>query len=601
MIALVALAIFSTWILCAAILTGIGALLLRSLRLESSAFDAFWAGLFSTVACLQLYQFFRPVDAILAELLCLVAICGAIFNREVFMAILRRAVGYGFLRTGLVLTPILVIAVRCAGPVVHYDTGFYGSMAVRWLTTYPLVPGLTNLFDRLGLNSSVFLCVAALDQGPWSGLGFHLFVGFLLSAITLIIADSFLRAFFAGCNSPLINFVVLFAVPAIVWALNGEIVGTNTDLPTTFVCLAGMMALFKALQEKQSAESAAGRAESGLVVAMMLFTLAITFKISSLAFAGLGWGMAFFQLLSLEETRIRKRQLIVAATLLSGAVAIPWVVRGVVQSGYPFFPSSAFAVPVDWRVPRAAADLLAHIDRSWARIPHAGFEETSGLRWIRPWLAIAIKDRADFLIPALISFLGAVFLLRRKRAADIFWLELLLVSLGGLAFWFLLAPAFRFGEAAIWTTAASLGAVALQEMMPRMSQTGKRVVLIGILGLGGWSSYPRTLWRVHFRRAVEVPGFLHEPAPKTIPYTLSSGLTIKVPVETSQCWDAPVPCSPSFSDNLELRQAGVLRWGFRVRGPETEGSLDKFTALHLKYMKKPPKQEVCMNCHLEAK
>ena len=106
----------------------------RSLCSESSAFDAFWALPSPTVACLQLYQFFRPVDAILADLLCLVAICGVIFNREVFMAILRRAVGYGFLRTGLVLTPILVIAVRCAGPVVHYDTGFYGSMAVRWLT-----------------------------------------------------------------------------------------------------------------------------------------------------------------------------------------------------------------------------------------------------------------------------------------------------------------------------------------------------------------------------------------------------------------------------------------------------------------------------------
>lgn len=507
MIALVALAIFSTWILCAAILTGIGALLLRSLRLESSAFDAFWAGLFTTVACLQLYQFFRPVDAILVELLCLVAICGAIFNREVFRDILRRAVGYGFLRTGLILIPILVIAVRCAGPVVHYDTGFYGSMAVRWLTTYPLVPGLTNLFDRLGVNSSVFLCVAALDQGPWSGLGFHLFVGLLLSAITLIIADSFLRAFLARCNSPLINFVVLFAVPGVVWALNGEIVGTNTDLPTTFVSIAGLIALFKALQEKPSAESAARRAESSLVVAMMLFTLAIAFKISSLAFAGLGWCVAFFQLLSLKETGGRKRQLIAAATLLSGALAIPWIVRGVVQSGYPLFPSSAFAAPVDWRVPRAAADLLAHIDRSWARIPHAGFEETNGLRWIRPWLAIAIKDRADFLTPALISFFGTFFLLRRKRATNIFWLELLLVSLGGLAFWFMLAPAFRFGEAAIWTTAACLGAVALQEMMPRMSQTGKRVVLIGLLGLEVGAAIREPFGEYIFEGRLKYPDF----------------------------------------------------------------------------------------------
>jgi hypothetical protein len=37
-----------------------------------------------------------------------------------------------------------------------------------------------------------------------------------------------------------------------------------------------------------------------------------------------------------------------AAFELSCSMGIPWICRGLILSGYPFFPSSAFAQPVDW-------------------------------------------------------------------------------------------------------------------------------------------------------------------------------------------------------------------------------------------------------------
>jgi hypothetical protein len=271
---------------------------------------------------------------------------------------------------------------------------------------------------------------------------------------------------------------------------------------------------------------------------------------------------------------------------------------GVVLSGYPFFPSSALAVPVDWRVPRAAADMLAHVNRSWARIPHAGFEETSGIRWIGPWFASAIKNRVDFIIPVLVSLVGFLFMVRRRVFADLFWLPMLLPSLGGLVFWFSLAPAFRFGESAIWTTAACLGAVAFQQFLPTMSRRGRQIALFGLLALGGWCSYPRTLWRVYFRRVFEVHGFLPVPQARTMPYSLSSGLTVQVPIETNQCWNAAIPCSPYFADSLQLRRGKNLRWGFRVEGLDSYLSSDKFTQLHRRYVTSSPVEERCMNCHL---
>jgi hypothetical protein len=600
MLVVVAFSIVLTWILCALLLAGIGTLLLRRLKVECSFFDAFWAGLCIAVASLEVYHFFRPVDVIIAGLLCGVGLYGIILNREMLLASSQQAARFGFWPIiGCLVTP-LVIAARCAGPAVHYDTGFYGAMAVRWFVTYPLVPGLTNLLGQLGLNSNVFLCVAALNQGPWRDLGFHLFVGLLLSAIVISIAESFFRVFLSREQSPLNYFVLLFAVPGIVWVLSGEIVGTNTDLPTTVVSIAAMIALFDGLQERMKPHGSQRRIEARLLVAMMLFTLAITFKISSLALAGLGWGIALVQLFSLERPPIRKRQLIVAATLLTSVLAIPWLIRGVVLSGYPLFPSSAFAVPVDWRVPRTTADMLAHVNRSWARIPHAGFEETSGIRWIGRWVAGAIKNRVDLIAPVLISLAGFIFLLRRRVFKDLFWLKLLLPSLGGLVFWFSLAPAFRFGESAIWTTAACMGAVALQQVLPAISLRGRQVALFGLLALGGWCSYPRTVWKVYFRPLLDVHGFLPVPQARTVQYGLISGLIVHVPIETNQCWDATIPCSPYFAESLQLRYGQNLRWGFRVEGLDSSLSSDKFTPLHRQYVKSSPVEGRCMNCHIQT-
>jgi len=177
-----------------------------------------------------------------------------------------------------------------------------------------------------------------------------------------------------------------------------------------------------------------------------------------------------------------------------------------------------------------------------------------------------------------------------------FWL--LVPSLGGLVFWFLLAPAFRFGEAAIWATAACLGSVALQLLLPAMSQIQKWVVLLGIAAIGIWCSYPRTLYRVYFRPLLEVHGFSQVPEVRTVPYHLSSGLTVNVPTTTNQCWNADLPCSPDFLDELRLRRDANLRWGFRIERPIVSLNMDKFTPLHRMYVSAKPTDGVCSNCHL---
>jgi hypothetical protein len=118
----------------------------------------------------------------------------------------------------------------------------------------------------------------------------------------------------------------------------------------------------------------------------------------------------------------------------------------------------------------------------------------------------------------------------------------------------------RFGEPAIWTAAATLGTLGALDFLNRPGRI--RIALTGLLLLTAWAAHPRLFWISYFRPSVGVRTFLRLPAPKLTPHQTTSGLTINMPVETNQCWDAPLPCSPYFHDTLHLRQAGKLERGF---------------------------------------
>lgn len=45
---------------------------------------------------------------------------------------------------------------------------------------------------------------------------------------------------------------------------------------------------------------------------------------------------------------------LIFAVLLAAAIFFPWILRGVIISGYPLFPSSALGAPVAWKIPKAA-------------------------------------------------------------------------------------------------------------------------------------------------------------------------------------------------------------------------------------------------------
>ena len=73
------------------------------------------------------------------------------------------------------------------------DTGFRDMQAVMWISQYPIVPGLNNLFASLAYNHSVYLYDALLDVALWHGRAQHIATGLLLIAYLIYPVRALLR------------------------------------------------------------------------------------------------------------------------------------------------------------------------------------------------------------------------------------------------------------------------------------------------------------------------------------------------------------------------------------------------------------------------
>jgi hypothetical protein len=460
------------------------------------------------------------------------------------------------------ITFALLLALRSCGPCQYYDTGLYGAQAVRWIQTYPAVPGLGNLHGRLGFNSSVFLCIAALGQGLWKDLGFHLFTGFLLSALWATLLPACARCI-RGTASPADWFHGILALPAFFWTTRSRIVGTLTDEPAAIVCFIAAGILFRELcpthdEDQQPAHT------PRLILAATLFSLAVAFKESTAVFALLAWCLVFREIWQ-SSTGPEKRHLHLGAALLSSTVLMVfWFVRAIIVSGYPLYPATIFGFPVDWKLPLSVAQHYAMGVQSWGRGQDSPSINTQGLNWLGDWLHSAVRNRGAFQVPVAISLAGLAIALilrfRGKSRPSCPWLALLVPSVAGIIFWFAASPDVRFAQFAIWTAAATLGAwgiVAVDFAGPRRH----RQVVAALLFCLTWC-----LISMGWREPIEALRGLRQPPPlpkvNLIVRHTQSGLAVYVPEHGNQCWDAPLPCTPYFDGTLRLRDGPSMRAGF---------------------------------------
>ncbi|MGH9681582.1 MAG: LIC_10190 family membrane protein, partial [Candidatus Acidiferrales bacterium] len=336
--------------------------MLRPFGTEYDISNAFWAGLGMAVAGLEIYNLFRPVDRFVPIVILGFGLMGLVVTRPWLIRKLRCLIQNRGLLV-LCLAAAAVVALRATGPCDHFDTGYYGAETVRWILTYPVVPGLANLDAWFGINSSVFLCFAALGQGPWRNEAHHLFVGFLVVAMLFCCIPAFWRLFTGRSASASDWFRAILLIPAGEWAMTGLVVGTNTDISVAVAGLTGAIFLFDRLEQQGSDPYA----NANSITAAIVLGLAVVFKVSVLVYAAVAWVVLCVFVLSRTTPGEFRLARILPILGFPAILVIPWLIRGAILSGYAIFPDPQTALNVGWRDPAVTVQLWRGVVESFAR------------------------------------------------------------------------------------------------------------------------------------------------------------------------------------------------------------------------------------------
>ena len=481
------------------------------------------------------------------------------------------------------------------------DSGLYHLPAVQWYRAYPAVPGLGNVHDRLGFNSSYFLYAALLDTPPSPTRCFHLANGLLVAVLMaqlLVGLFSTARDWPRGRQSDLLQALLIF--PLVIGARSPFFI--NSIAPNTAIFVLGIVVGVQLLEFLQAADDDPQRLRR-LCEIVFLSCVGITVKLSFLVFGAVASATA----LGVWFARSRKeggRGLLSTGALSFACAAlplIPWVIHGIILTGYIAFPSTVGAMPVDWRVPRSVALAQQRLIYSWARQPWSNPADVLGnWRWLRPWLRDNIP-RPLIIGPSLLVLLSGIWILAfwlrdRLLLRGRVWL-FFLTPVAGLVFWFVMAPAPDFAGAGLVLLGCGAAAFALAPHGESAAQflssrCGRRTVAwcfglilcaAALLAISGKSAAVRALRSERsLSAAVACLGVNSEfvmghpfydrlePAPRQ-PYTTfvtDSGLLLYVPTHDIFCWEIPLPSAPGPRPNLALRHEGRLRDGFVTRAKQ---------------------------------
>ena len=299
----------------------------------------------------------------------------------------------------------------------------------------------------------------------------------------------------------------------------------------------------------------------------MVLTGAVLLKLATAAFAGPAWLIAAWLL----WTGGGRRALGVVSVLSAVMVAL-WMTHGVILSGYPLYPSTAFAFPVDWVARRSALFDAAGVT-TWAR--GTDLDHPHGMGWVAPWVKGFMHSRVYFFLPAVVVAGAAgglvLNLLRRTTASPGVrrgWVVLVASALS-IGVCMIKAPDPRFFAAAMWSVPAIFAATVMGGRRG-LPPWGVRLNVGLALLVAFWALEPKRLIRDVRDRHPERDWPL--PVPPTAVMTTASGLVVHVPVEKDpmwrmSTWNTDLVTTPYFDYGLRERVPGEPARGFATSTP----------------------------------
>ncbi|MGH7507201.1 MAG: LIC_10190 family membrane protein, partial [Longimicrobiales bacterium] len=346
--ALAACALLATWVVLGTATVGVG-LALRGRIARPAALSgtgvaaAFWMGSAALILFVQLWHLVAPVGSATLVVVGAIAVAGlAEHGRSLRDWLLRLEGRRAWIAAGVVVVIGLWAAHRATAEVANFDTYMYHVPVVDWYRQYAVVPGIANLHGRFAFNNANFLLAALVESGPWQTGSPHLVNGVVLLGF-LFHGAVRLAGFAAGTvpSAPAVFDIVLLAPALAIIGQAPMFVGLTPDVPASLAMFAAFSMLFAALHQVPDDPGERGIT---IVAATAVLASAATIKLSVAAAAVVAWviGVALLWRLGKSDSPLPRGMLDMAVALAIG-IGVAWLIRGVIESGYPFYPSSIAA------------------------------------------------------------------------------------------------------------------------------------------------------------------------------------------------------------------------------------------------------------------
>ena len=574
-----------SWLLLFLLFSGLGIGMLRIIgRPVASGWiwlDSFWLGWALSLGIMQFWHFVFPVIDALTVLFALVATLFLIWQRRSISDIASRLLGN---RPFLLLFGVLALWMsnRALGMPIAFDTGFRDIQAVTWIDTYPIVPGLGNLFSSLAFNHSVYLYDALLDTSIWSGRSYYIATGLLLMVYLAYAMGAALQLYRSQsvdevrwsriCATLTIPFILFQTVR---W---GGITHFLTDTVVDLIGLMTLIYLLDFLQDWQPDSDSHDYLVYRLAIIILTgFTVKQSFIVYGIATAVLliivwirrgGWA----------EKRRKVLRIVGPICLLALALLLPWMARGVVTSGYIAFPQSFGRIDVDWAMPEEQIEIRQQKLATNTRLRGGDPEIVlASWGWLGPWLQGFVSNIFPTLLPTIISLVALCFYGRamlkdraERQAPALRWWVLgpMLVM---LVFWFFTVPEDKYVRYVFWGFAAlsiTMAVLAWQGIAWRRKVQAVFVVVSLCLA---YVLFLVIRHEEYFVPVGSIDGFHAHIQPMYDEFMTHDGTVIHYPTGINQCWDIPMPCTPHPHASVTARVQGELRHGFRFTAIEEAG------------------------------
>lgn len=577
------------WLLEFFLFLGVGILFQRAFVRGRSlgVMGTLWMGIITLMAFLQILHLFFPINGVVLILFVLTGVLGWIFSkpwrqevlpglRTTIQTVERRRLGVFV----LIFTAVcLLAAIRCSWETLRIegDTALYHWNLVRWANDYPAVPGLANLHNRFGFNSSYLLWSAMIDNFWGDRRSAMLMPGFLVVVLALQwFACLLLETRRSLLTVRLYSLLTLPYFIWLMWFLTPSLYHDNAQAIALLVMVHSMISWHGLQGEKEATPQP--ETQTWCMYWMCLGALSFTFKLSGAVLPPLCLALSAWLLLR-GDAGWRSRQSwlrLAAACVLPGLLIAGYVARNIVQSGWPLYPVPVLNLHLSWAVPYAELkDLYEIWIRDWARLP--GAEGLATVKkgfwyWFPKWHQSF--RRGTYHECLWIGTFAILFLMMRPRrqretAASLPWFSWFVIGLFALNLltWFNGAPDTRFGAALFWGWMAVTVAFAITAWI-RSVKIAWIVALVVACHLQLHSESdviplsPFSLSKVE-RAPVADLELVTVPNGQTPPLQIYLTKDRK----DSAPGDSPLPSSIVLNPNLMWREPGNLGAGFWQRTP----------------------------------